>query len=459
MIELQSKARDAAVLALRDQHGNVSARLEHLLADEHLKPADRALAREMTFGVLRRRATLRRLLRGYLKQPGKTIPGVLNEILLVAIYQLVFLDRVPDFAAVDEAVEQSIRFHHKRQSGFVNGVLRSIARGLGPLQAGKPTSRTDCIPVDAGHYRCSDHAVFADPDQDPSTYLSDAYSLPRELAERWLSRLGSLDAAVARACHAASRPPLILRINRLRAEIDGVEASLRGEGLDPLRHVDGRSLVLSAGTDIRALACFREGWVQPQDASAMEVALAAAPPPGGRVLDLCAAPGTKTTHLAELMDDRGEALAADVSEDKLGRITENCRRLGIHIVSTTLSEQLGGCEPASFDRVLADVPCSNTGVLARRPEARWRFDPSRLGRLAADQRDLLGLAVAMCRPGGRVIYSTCSVEPEENGQVVRSVLAAARNLTLVAENESVPDGANDPARWRDGGYHAILAVS
>ncbi|MCD6304601.1 MAG: RsmB/NOP family class I SAM-dependent RNA methyltransferase, partial [Planctomycetes bacterium] len=200
------------------------------------------------------------------------------------------------------------------------------------------------------------------------------------------------------------------------------------------------------------------GAVQPQDASATAVVLAAGVAKGMRVMDFCAAPGTKTTHLAEEMDNEGSILAVDVSEDKLEKIRSNCRRMGVTIVETMLAEKIGSLTPESFDLVLADVPCSNTGVLARRAEARWRFDEQALGRLVADQKRLLALAGRFVRPSGRLVYSTCSIEPEECSGVTRWLAAAEGRFELVKEELFLPAGADEPTRWRDGGYVAVFDV-
>ena len=191
---------------------------------------------------------------------------------------------------------------------------------------------------------------------------------------------------------------------------------------------------------------------------ASEVALAAAPQPGMKVLDFCAAPGTKTTHLAELMGNRGSITAVDVSREKLQLIEDNCRRLGIDIVQTRLTTEVDQLQPASFDLALADVPCSNTGVLARRAEARWRFDPAALAGLARDQCTLVALAAGFVRPGGRLVYSTCSLEPEECSRVTRELLRRVPGLSPMEERLVLPGGAEDPAHWHDGGYFAVFDV-
>ena len=178
-----------------------------------------------------------------------------------------------------------------------------------------------------------------------------------------------------------------------------------------------------------------------------------------RVLDLCAAPGTKTTHLAERMQDTGEIVAVDVSAEKLDRIQDNCRRMGLKIVRPLLAEHIAPLMERPFDLVLVDVPCSNTGVLARRAEARWRFSAANLAKLARDQRSLLRLGAEFVRSGGRLVYSTCSLEDEENRQAVRDVLRGEPTLRLLEQRSIRPTGAADPTRWLDGGYYAVLARS
>ncbi len=458
MNEAQPSARDIAVRALCDRAGNVSAHLERLLGRSALPGTERDLARELALGSLRRRETLRSILDAFLAKPTKKLPGVLEEILLIALYQIVFLQRVPVFAAVNEAVNQAILFRHKRQSGLVNGVLRGVKRALSERLEGQVPLAADIIPVGPNCYRKLKRPVFPDPSSRPAEYLAKAFSLPLSLAERWQERFGSLEEVVSLATHANVRAPLILRVNRLRSSLEEVLASLAAADLEARPHENGCSVVLAERTNVANLEVFRNGWVQVQDPAATLVSQAAAPQAEMSVLDFCAAPGTKTTHLAELMDNRGSITAVDVSSEKIDRIESNCRRLGISIVTTCLAEEVGGLTPASFDLALVDVPCSNTGVLARRAEARWRFDPQKLGALTQDQRLLACTAGQFVRPGGRLIYSTCSIEPEECGEVVQDVVRKVRNLTLVREEMLLPAGAEEPTRWRDGGYLAIFAA-
>jgi 16S rRNA (cytosine967-C5)-methyltransferase len=448
-------ARDIAVWALSDRAGNVSASLDRLLGRERLSCQDKALAHELALGACRRRGTLRLVAKAFLAQPDRRLPGALNEILDIALYQLLFLSRVPDFAAVNEAVDQAVRYHHRRQSGLVNGLLRTVARNISPMMSGLPPRSADVLPVSSDSYRKFSKPVFVDPQADPASYLSEAFSLPPVLAKRWLERTGGMEGAVGLATHANARPPLVVRVNALKAEAGKVISSLRAEGIQAGLHANGVSIVMDH-FNVRELSAFHAGLIQPQDPTATAVVHAAQPRPGSKVLDLCAAPGTKTTHLAEMMGNRGSILAVDVSEEKLLAILNNCQRLGIAIVQTLPSDKLASIPPASFDLVLADVPCSNTGVLARRPEARWRFDEDCLAALIKDQHSLIASAAGFVLPGGRLVYSTCSIEPEECQDVAGWLPRHDQRMHMVREELTLPGGADDPVTWRDGGYLAVF---
>lgn len=450
--------RDLAVLALRDRDGNVSANIERRVAGAALSAADAHLAFELALGAARRRATLEAIARSYLSQPGKHLPGALNQIVAVALYQMMFLDRIPAFAAVNEAVEQAPRFHHRRQSGLVNGLLRTITRKVSDLQRGPVPIARDVIPVGPDSFRRSEAPVFADPATDPADYLAGAYSLPPELAERWIERLGSLEKAVEIAAQANVRAPLICRVNQTVTTVAALLEELAAAGVAARAHQNGASIVLDDTRDVTGLDAFARGAIQPQDPTATGVALAAAPKQGMKVLDLCAAPGTKTTHLAEIMGNQGSIVASDVSPEKIERIDSNCRRMGITIVQPILAEAVGSLDSRGFDLVLADVPCSNTGVLARRAEARWRFSPEAISKLVEDQKFLIRAAAHFVRPGGRLVYSTCSIEPEENGDVARWLIRSEPRVKLIRDQLTLPGGAGDPTAWHDGGYVAVFEV-
>jgi 16S rRNA (cytosine967-C5)-methyltransferase len=455
---LPTPARDLALAALGDRAGNVTAHLNRLLSGEGISPVEAALARELAMGVVRRRRTLDAVISAFQQRREQRLGGKVRDILRLGVYQILFLQRVPDFAAVNEAVEQVGR-RRPRSRGFVNALLRGVARSASPRQVGPVPLAPDVVSVDADSFRRLDRPVFADPGGDPAGFLAEAFSLPDELADRWLASFRGLAGAVRAALHANARPPLILRVNACRATVPEVLWRLSEAGVEAVPHVNGLSVVPKEHLDVRGLEVFAEGLIQPQDASATAVIAAADVQPGMRVLDMCAAPGTKTTHLAERMQNSGRIVACDVSPERLARIEENCQRMGLTIVQTVLAERVLPLTEQPFDLVLVDAPCSNTGVLARRAEARWRFSGQRLRKLSRDQRGLLHLAAQFVRSGGTLVYATCSLEPEENGQVVRDLTGREPTFRLLRQRQIRPAGADEPSRWLDGGYFAILRRS
>lgn len=447
-------ARKIALQALSDRAGNFTAHLNRLLSENTLSAADAALARELTMGIVRRRNTLEKIIISFLSKRRRNLPEKVKRILMLGTYQLLFLERIPDFAAVDETVELIGKNASLR--GFVNAVLRNIARSVSPIMQGQPPIESDVLPITSKTYRRFDRTIFSNPDTNPLGYLSQAYSLPEELASRWLKSFGSLEKVIPIAIHSNSRPPMIVRVNSIKSDVKTVLDRLKEKAISAEPHENGISVVILDNVNLQELDIFTEGLIQPQDPTASEVITSAGIRPGMRVLDLCAAPGTKTTHIAELMQNQGEIIATDVNEEKLRPIQENCQRMGINIVQTLLAEQIASLQPESFDFVLIDVPCSNTGVLARRPEARWRFSAKSLQKIIRDQHFLIELGANMLKRGGRCVYSTCSLEPEENERVIKKFLSKHPSFSLIKENKILPAGADEPTKWHDGGYLAIL---
>ena len=449
-------ARDVALHACTDTTGHVTAHLDRLLASASLSPADRGLARELALGLTRRLRTCRSIIRKFLKRPNLKLPKPVDTILDLAVYQLILLNRIPAFAAINEAVNQVGRHRRPKMRGMVNGVLRSIQRSMGQPQEGVCPMQADAVPIDATHWIKLDRAVMPDPAKLAGAWLSSAYSLPDELVDRWVAEAGSAEIAQAWCAHTITRAPLIARVNSLRADVATVLESLAEQGVASRPHENGLSVVLDDSRTLTELAVFQAGLIQPQDPTATAVVEALDPKPGMTVLDLCASPGTKTTHIAERMNNTGRIIACDINEEKLSRIRDNADRMGIDIIETLHTEQAGGLELESFDCVLADVPCSNTGVLARRAEARWHFEEKSLRQLAEDQKFLAAMAGRFLAPGGKMVYSTCSIEPEENRQVVRHADRHDPGLHLQKHTTTTPAGADDATRWHDGGFYAIL---
>lgn len=448
LLRARASARALALHVLLECHKKEA--FAQSLLDQHLcaaclSPPDRRLATQLVYGVLRRRGTLDALLRPRVKRPPQQVEPWLWEALRLGAFQLLLLTHIPPHAALHETVDLADAMDTPRAKGFINGVLRALVPLLSDEQA--TACGPDALPLADGRYRKLSQAVLPVPAASPVEYLAQGFSLPGWLARRWLERFG-WEECLRLGFWFAGPAPLTLRVNTLRCTRQRFLEGL-GDSAEPCAYPQAvRWRDPLAVTDIPG---FAEGHFVVQDESAMLAAAALAPQPGQRVLDMCAAPGGKTTHLADLMGNQGHVLACDVDRRKLELLEETCRRLGVTIIETKTLAPHGAQAPAGpFDAVLADVPCSNTGVLGRRPEARWRLKPGDLHHLAALQSRLLLQACARVRPGGAVVYSTCSIEPEENRQIVEACLQSRTDFVLEADEESRP---GCPA---DGGYWARL---
>jgi 16S rRNA (cytosine967-C5)-methyltransferase len=447
---MSDNARTVALRVLLDcrtRHAFVQEILDDHLHRADLSPADRRLTTQLAYGVLRRRGTLDALLRPLINRPPEQVEPWLWEALRLGAYQLALLTQVPPHAAIHETVELATAWNNPKAKGFLNGVLRSLSRLLTDERTTAPAA--DALPLEDGSYRRLAEPLFADPKRSFADYLAAAFALPDWLAQRWVKR-SSRDDCVRLGFWFATPPPLWLRCNLLRTSREECLEPLRTAGIQAEPGAHPQSIRLNESKPVREVPGFAEGRLTVQDESAMWAASALAPAAGSSVLDLCAAPGGKTTHLAELMGNTGHIVACDVDGRRLANVSELAARLGINIIETCLlaSGQEPPCGP--FDAVLVDVPCSNTGVLGRRPEARWRLREEDIRHLTRLQGNLLRLAIERCKTGGTIVYSTCSIEPEENGLLVRQVLRNAPMIELEAEEERRP---GLPA---DGGYWARL---
>jgi 16S rRNA (cytosine967-C5)-methyltransferase len=435
------------LLACRRHDAFVQEVLDRALAAHPLPPADRRLATQLAYGVLRRRGTLHALVRPFVHRPAANVEPWLWDALALGAYQLLLLTHVPPHAALHETVELAAAFGRPGAKGFLNGVLRGVAGLVTDEETSAPAP--DALPLEQGRYRRLARPMLPEPDRDPVEYLAEAFSLPLWLARRWDERYGEEESRRL-GFWFAGPAPLTLRVNPLRTGRDDLLRALAGAGLAAEPGGHPQAVRLREPAAVRELPGYAEGWFSVQDESALRVGSALAPRPGEAILDLCAAPGGKATHLAELMGDQGRVTACDADARRLGVVEELARRLGLRSIETfRVSEQEESpCGP--FDRALVDVPCSNTGVLGRRPEVRWRLGPEDLRQLVHLQARLLRQAVGRVRPGGVVVYSTCSIEPEENRRVVEAVLGEVPGLVLEADEEAVP------GRPADGGYWARL---
>ena len=379
--------------------------LEHALEHARLDPRDAGLCTELVYGTLRWRRHLDWRLGPHLNRPLDRLDPWVRQLLRLTAYQLFFLDRVPRWAAVDEAVSLAkLKSKKPGPPEFVNAVLRSLTRAAGPPPL-------PALPVEAAAVRCS---------------------FPDWIAARWIARYGPAEAA-ALMLASNERPPTTIRVNALRITREALAARLRDEELAETRptRLAPEGLLVERGA-VGRWAAFAEGWCTVQDEASMLVARLLDPQPDEVVADACAAPGTKTTHLAELMRGRGRIVAMDPQAARLKLVARASARLGIGIIEAHVgtAAALAGRWRAKCDRVLVDAPCSNLGVLRRNPEVKWRRTEEDLGRLQAKQRTILSAAASMVKPGGRLVYATCSLEPEENEAVVGSLLERETNWQI-----------------------------
>lgn len=425
--------------------------LQDTLADlahcHQLSTAERALAVDIASGVIRRQRTLDCLISRVLTRPRQQTEPELWQILRMGVFQL-FFARTPPHAAVSSSVDLCRSLHRDRWTGFVNGILRSLGRLLLDEPAHGPSPST--VPTHSGNWLRFNGNLLPDPKLDPVEWFADAFSFPSVLARRWVSQFS--EAERIQAGFFFNEPPRTsLRINPLRAARAETMQALAASGCNSQPGVLDSCLHLSHAGAPERLPGYSEGWWSIQDEAAQHAAVLLNPLPGESILDLCSAPGGKTTHLAELAHDKARIAACDVSPTRLDRVRQNLQRLGLTSIELHLIGRDGeNIPPGEFDAALVDVPCSNTGVLHRRPEARWRFSEVTLQELVSLQTRLLLTAAAHVRRGGRIVYSTCSLEPDENTGVVHAALAQLPDFQLVR------DVLHKPGNPADGAYQALL---
>lgn len=453
-------ARRATWFALADsRNGGATARdvLERLVAEGRLPPNRRATSNELVLGVLRHRLTLSHLLGQWVAGAWQRVDPSLRPVLLLGSYELIYLDGVPAFAAVNESVELAKVVAGNVGGRFVNALLRRLQREIEHHRiAAGDADVVRAIPIDPQRSCQFRMPILPDPARHPVDHLALATSHPGELVAGWISTFGLPDARRTGLAGLA-RPPVLLRPNRLRIDATALVDRLAAEGFDATADAERRAVDVPRAASLFASAAYREGLFQPQDRTAMAVVEAMGPRPGQVVVDLCAGLGTKSTQLAEHMNDEGVVVACDKENRRLERIRDNAGRLGLRSIRVTGLDQLDAtlAELDRIDWILVDAPCSNTGVLARRPEARYRFSRAGLKQLQAIQIELLEQAAERSRPKTRLAYSTCSLEPEENEEVTALFARRRPRWRLLDARRVLPSGDVRPGLWHDGGYLAL----
>ncbi|GAB1441600.1 16S rRNA (cytosine(967)-C(5))-methyltransferase RsmB [Ignavibacteriales bacterium] len=378
--------------------------LDNELKNSDLEGPDKALLYELVHGVVRWMGKLDWILSGFYKgQFSKAIP-VLKNALRVALYQVMFLDRIPEYAIVNEAVDFVKKLQGQKPADITNAVLRNIIRSKNGLR-------------------------YPDPEENLVSYLAAYYSHPTWLAKRWVERYGRENVEALMAAN-NERPVLTLRINQLKIDKQEFESLLQSVNLKYSPGVYNNDFYrLQILTNIQNWQYFAEGFFTIQDESTGNPCLLLDVKQGMRVLDMCAAPGGKSAYLADIMCNVGEIIATDKFESRIRVMEGNLERLGVAIVKFVHVDALE-YEAEPFDRVLVDAPCSGLGTLSKKPDIKWKRDLLDIKRLTPLQSDLLNKAAELVKPGGVVVYSTCTIEPEENFEIVSKFLEDHSNFRL-----------------------------
>ncbi len=417
-------------------------------------PRDKNLLTELVNGVIRHRLSLDTLISSFSKIPFKKIEPWVLYALRLGLYQIVYLDRIPVSAAINTSVELVKKAIRRPDAiKFANAILRSAERSLQNkcLQEQEVANHRNALYRRENTWCTFQHTILPDPDKNPSAYIAANYSHPEWLIKRWLNRYGK-DKTIE-ICKINNLPPKVfLRINHKKISPQEFIELLNKNGINSYA-IDNAVVVDNIA--VSEIPGFSEGLFFVQDISAMKVAQFLKVEKSDTVLDMCAAPGGKTTHISELLGDTGKVCALDISLKRLQSVQENCRRMGVQNVFIVCGDASGERVPfhVKFDRVLIDAPCSNTGVLSRRVEARWRLKEEDMNKLATLQYSILKTGATMLKPGGCLVYSTCSIEPEENQDIIKKFLSNGPQFCLDAEKYYLPE-----LKGGDGGYMARLLM-
>ncbi len=400
--------------------------LDGTLRSTDLSERDRALLTELTYGTLRWRGKIDARLSQNLYRPLAHTDAWVRNLLRVTVYQLFFLDKIPDYAAVNEAVELTKSQRGGKTAGFVNGVLRNLLRRKN--SAAKAPAADDSIPT-----------------------LATELSHPEWLVQRWIAEFG-LSAAGSLMRANNERAPLVLRANRRKCSRDELLTRLRDHGIGATPTLlSPQGISIESSGNVENLPGFAEGLFQIQGESSQLIAYLLAPSAGERILDACAAPGGKSTHIAELMGDSGTVIALDHSPRGLDRIRENIARLNlqsIQIAQADATQELTGTLGAPYDRILVDAPCSGLGTLRSHPEIKWQRQERDIPRLSELQTKILNRIVDYLKPGGVLVYSTCTLTRDENERIIETFLAKHEQFELEDGARYLPAAARAMARGK-----------
>ncbi len=419
---MRKKTPRAICLEILNQLEKADRHPDRLLSDSfkryrHLTSLDRGFLTELTYGVLRWREKLDWSIRHLSKIPLEKIEPETLNILRLGLYQIQFLTRTPASAAVNESVELAKRHRGSGGGGFVNAILRSFLR------------KKEEIPC-------------PEIDQDPALHLSVTYSHPLWLVRRWIEEMG-IEETLNACVFNNTISPLTLRTNTLKLSRKELIGKLGKKGLKAIpTSFSPEGILVNNPPPVSELPFLSEGLFIIQDEASQLVTSVLDPKAGERILDACASPGGKTTHIAQRMENRGEVYALDLTRDKLVLVEEMCQRLGIKIVKTLkgdATQSLPVLEGVTFDRVLADVPCSGFGTLRKNPDLKWRKGEGDIKRLSELQLAILTHLSGFVKSGGVLVYSTCTVFREENEGVVENFLKGHPEFQPYPITDALPE--------------------
>ncbi|MBQ7975703.1 MAG: 16S rRNA (cytosine(967)-C(5))-methyltransferase RsmB [Clostridia bacterium] len=382
---------------------------------EGLKTADRALATRIVYGCVSMKITLDYIISLYSKTKIQKLSRSVLELLRMGIYQIMFMDRIPDSAAVNESVKLAAKYEN-RSRGFINAILRRVS------------AEKDKIEYPA----------------EPVEYLRTRYSFPKKLCEKLIAEFGA-DFASELIKSFSSEPETVIRVNNLRTDRESLIKALKEQGLSAAPVAELPQGVVISGGDIAGIDEFKKGMFTVQDTAAQLACTVLNPIPDDTVFDLCAAPGGKTTYLAELMENRGEITAFDIHPHKTVLVEDAAERLGIDIITACAADTsvYRSSMAKRADKVLVDAPCSGLGIIRRKPDIKWnREDTSGLPQI---QKKLLENGAEYLKSGGELVYSTCTVLSEENEKVVEAVLAEYPELETVDITSLLPEKFRKPS--------------
>ncbi|MHC4394935.1 MAG: RsmB/NOP family class I SAM-dependent RNA methyltransferase [Planctomycetota bacterium] len=419
--------------------------------------AEKQRATDLVFGTIRNLSAIDTVIAKLADCPAERIPPGLLNIIRIAAYELIYSPKTAQYAIVNEAVENAKITAGKKQTGFANAVLRQITRHIRNRRVSLSAADAEKTLPQTYSVGCEfDVPFLPKPELSPADYFSNVFSLPKWLVTDWLDQFGVEQ--VRQVCFAGNRRPSIyIRPNGLKIAAQDLAQKFRQADIDLEIMADGQMMKIKSPRAVTELPGFDRGMFSIQDITASKAVTALKPQSDWTILDYCAAPGSKTTQLAELTGDKAKIIATDIDSRRLEKVRESTTRLGINSVSIVVYDKLQetAANVGPFDCVLLDVPCSNTGVLAKRPEVRYRIKPKAIIELTKIQSRLLDTAADMIRPQGKICYSTCSIQKCENSERVRQFLNKNPDFKLQSEQLILPSAAEPD---HDGGYVAIIAA-